>query len=136
MQAVHHVYFGQRLVTALSKLVPGLLERHRVGAWIAWLEARKRAEQTARHADVGRFETDVVVVVSTLAVAAFAFAIGQPAYGQEVRRLEKPDAIFENQTLAGVQLFGDVNETGGAQAGLDHGGIESFGHLVIWSFGH
>ena len=78
MQAVDDVDFGERLVAARAQLVPGLLERHRVGAGVAGLQPRERAEQAARHADVGRFEADVVVVVGAARRAA-ARARGWPA---------------------------------------------------------
>jgi hypothetical protein len=62
-------------VGARPKLVPHFLERHRVCAGIARLEAGERAEETARDADVGRFQPQVEVVERVRAVAAFAFAL-------------------------------------------------------------
>ena len=100
MQAVDDVDFGERLVGALPQLVPRLLERHRVGAGVAGLQPRERAEQTAGDADVGRFEPDVVVVVGARAVPLLALAIGEPADGEEIGRLEQPHAVLEVQTLA------------------------------------
>ena len=122
MQAVDDVDFGERLVGALPQLVPRLLERHRVGAGVARLQPRERAEQAARDADVGRLEADVVVVEGARAVALLALAVGQPADGEQIRRLEQPDAVGEIEAHAGVELLGDVGEAGGGETGQ---------HLVI-----
>ena len=84
MQPVDDVDLGQRLVRALAQLVPRLLERHRVGAVVARLEAGERAEQAARDADVGRLEADVVVVEGARAVALLALAVREPADAQQI----------------------------------------------------
>ncbi len=110
MQAVDDVDFGERLVRPLPELVPRLLERHRVRAGIAWLQPRERAEQTARDADVRRFEADVVVVEGPRAVTAFAFAVGQPADGEQVGTLEQTHAIPEIETYTSLELFLDVRK--------------------------
>ena len=86
MQAVDDVDFGERLVGALPQLVPGLVERHRVGAGIARLQPRERAEQAAGDADVGRLEADVVVVVGAAAVPLLALAVGEPADREQIGR--------------------------------------------------
>ena len=83
MQAVDDVDFGERLVGALPQLVPRLLERHRVRAVVAGLQPRERAEEAARDADVGRFETDVEVVVGPRAVPLLALAVREPAERQQ-----------------------------------------------------
>ena len=72
VQTVDDVDLGERLMGALPQLVPRLLERHRVGAVVARLEAGERAEQAARDADVGRLEADVVVVEGSRAVPLLA----------------------------------------------------------------
>ena len=112
MQPVDDVDFGERLVGALPQLVPRLLERHRVRAIVPRLEACKRTEQAARDADVRRLEADVVVVERPRAVALLALAIRQPADRQEVGTLEKPDALAQIETLASIELRGNVEETG------------------------
>src|SRR3954465_15647551 len=63
MEAVDHMDLRQRLMRTLTQLVPGLLEGHGVGPGVAWPQTRKRAEETARDADVGGFEPDIEVVV-------------------------------------------------------------------------
>ena len=80
-------------MAATAQLVPRVIERHRVGARISRLEPRERAEETARDADVGRFEPDVVVVEGSPAVALFALAVGEPPDGQEIRSFEKLNAL-------------------------------------------
>ena len=118
MQAVDDVDFGERLVGALPQLVPRLLERHRVGAGIARLEPRERAEQAARHADVGRLEADVVVVEGAAAVPLLALAIGQPADGQQIGASNSRTPSSSVEALAGVELVGDVEEAGGGEASV------------------
>ena len=95
MQAVDDVDFGERLVGALTQLVEDLLERERVGLRIVGLQARKRAEQAARFADVGRFEPQVVVVERRRAMPLLALAVGEPAQRMQVRRVEEPDAVVQ-----------------------------------------
>jgi hypothetical protein len=87
IEAVDDVQFGERLVGAASKLVPRLFERHRIGRSIRRLKARKRAEQAARDADVGRLETQVVVEVGARAVALLAFAVGQRSDRKQIGAL-------------------------------------------------
>ena len=99
MQSVDDVDFGQWLVRALTQLVPRLLERHRVRAVVARLQARERAEQATRDADVGRFEPDVEVVIGARAVALLALAIGEPAKRQDIGTLEQPHSLVERQAL-------------------------------------
>ena len=48
-------------------------------------------------------------------MALLALAIGQPADGEQIRRLEQADAVVERQPLAGVELVGDVGEAGAPQ---------------------
>jgi hypothetical protein len=94
------VQLGERLIGALAKLVPGFLERHRVGLGHAGLQAREGAEETTRLTDVGRLEAQVVVEVGARAVTLLALAIGQPAHSEQVRRLEQTHALVERQALA------------------------------------
>ena len=54
IEAVDDVELGEGLVGTLPKLVPGLLEGHRVRLGHAGFETRKRAEQAARLADIRR----------------------------------------------------------------------------------
>ena len=116
VQAVDDVQLGERLIGALAQLVPRLLERHRVGLGHAGLQTRERAEQTARLADVGRLEAQVVVEVGARAVALLALAIGEPADGEQIRRLEQAHAIVERQPLAALQLLVDVGQSGRVQS--------------------
>ena len=116
VQAVDDVEFGQRLVRALTQLVPRLLERHRVRLGHPGLQPRERAEQAARLADVGRLETQVVVEVGARAVALLALAVRQPADGQQIGRVEQADAVLEREPFAGLQLVVDVGQPGRAEA--------------------
>ena len=116
IQTVDDVQLGERLIGALAKLVPRLFERHRVGLGHAGLQPRERAEQATRLADVGRLEAQVVVEVGARAVTLLALAIGQPADGEQVRRLEQTHAIVERQPLAALQLLVDVGQSGRAQS--------------------
>ena len=50
-------------------------------------------------------------------MALLALAVGQPADGEQIGRLEQPDAVVEIEALAGVELLGDVEEAGGGEAG-------------------
>jgi hypothetical protein len=118
MEPVDHVYFGQGLIGALPQLVPGLLERHRVGPGIAGLKASKRAEEAACDADVGRLEADVEVVVRAGAVALLALPVREPAQREEIGTLEEPHAIVERQPLAAVQLVRDPAESQRAQSSV------------------
>ena len=79
---------------------------------VALLQSRERAEETARDTDIRRLEPDVVVVERARAVALLPFAIGQPTDGEEIRRAERADTVVERQPDAGVELVGDVCETG------------------------
>ena len=51
-----------------------------------------------------------------------ALAVGEPADGEQIGRLEQADAVVEVEPDAGVEFFGDVGEAGGSETGL---------HLVI-----
>src|SRR5258708_6230032 len=117
METVDDVDLGQRLMRALPELVPGLLQRHRVGAVVARLEARERAEQTTGDADVGRLEPDVVVVEGARAVAFLALPVGEPPDGQQISALEEPDAVGEIEPDASRELIRDVREAGGGETG-------------------
>src|SRR5207249_3512798 len=101
-------------VSALPELVPCLLERHRVRARIAGLQARERAEQTTGNADVGGLEPDVVVVKRAVAVLLLALAVRQPANGEQIRTIEQSNPVGEIQPTAGVEFCGDVSQAGGA----------------------
>ena len=101
------------LVRPLPQLLPRLLQRHRIGAGVTRLETRERAEQAARHADVGGLEPDVVVVESPMAVPALALAVGEPADGEQIRTVEQSDAFVEIEAQAGIELGGDIGQTGG-----------------------
>src|SRR2546430_3211272 len=94
VEAVHQVNLGQRLMPALTQLVPGLLERHRVRAGVARFQARKRTEQTTGDTDIRRFEPDVEVVEGSAAVALLAFTIGEPADREKVGTLEQTHALI------------------------------------------
>src|SRR6185436_12411670 len=105
------------LVRALPQLVPGLLERHRVCAVVARLEARERAKQTTGDADVGRLEPDVVVVEGARAVTFLALTVREPSDGQQIGALEEPDAVGEIEPDTGRKLVRDVSEAGSGETG-------------------
>ena len=100
IQPVDDVQLGERLIGAATQLVPRLLERHRVGRGVGRLQPRERAEQTARDADVGRLEPQVVVEVRARGVALLALAIRQRSDGEQIGRVEQRDAIVERESLA------------------------------------
>ena len=119
MQAVDDVDFGERLVGALAQLVEHLLERHRVRAGVAGPQPRERTEETARHADVRRFEPQVEVVVRHARRAA-ARARDSPAS----RPRADPDTRTAGRRRRAsaarrLELVGDVGETECLQAGID-----------------
>ena len=89
MQAVDDVHFGERLIVAHAQLLPCVFERHRVGTGIAGPQPRKRTEQATRHADVRRFDANVVVVVGQVAVPPLALAIGQRRHLEQIGVLEQ-----------------------------------------------
>ena len=78
------VYFGERLVVSNAQFFPGVFERHRVRAGVAWTQPRERAEQAARHAHVGRLDADVVVVVRQIAVPPLALPIRQRCHLEQI----------------------------------------------------
>ena len=80
------------------------------------LQPRERAEQAARLADVRRLEPQVVVEVGARAVTLLALAVGQPADGQQIGRLEQTDAVVERQPLARLQFLVDIGQSGRAEA--------------------
>ena len=97
VQAVDDVDFGERLVVARAQLVQHLLHRHRVGARLVRLQPRERTEEARRLADVGRLEPQVVIEVGAIAVPPLALAIGEPADGQQIGRVEQPHAVVEGR---------------------------------------
>ena len=99
-----------------AEAVQHLLDRLGVGARLVGREARERTEEARRLADVGGLETQVVIEVGAIAVAPLALAIGQPADGEEVGRLEQPNALVEGEPFLRVHLLGDVGEPRGAKA--------------------
>ena len=113
---------------ALPQLVPRLLERHRVGAGVAGLQPRERAEQTARHADVGRLEPDVVVVERAARRGA-SRARGWRASRRRADRAHSNSRTPSSRSRRSprVELVGDVEEAGGGEAGVHL----VIGHLVI-----
>ena len=48
-------------------------------------------------------------------MAALAVAIGQPADGQQVRRLEEAQPFVGRQAQPRIDLVGDIDETCGAE---------------------
>ena len=108
MQSVDDVHLSQCLIAALTQLVPGLLQRHRIGTRITGLEPGKRTEQTARHADVRGFESKIVIEESVVPVPSLTFAVGQPPDGEQIGTSQKLDAVFETQPSTSVEFRSDV----------------------------
>jgi hypothetical protein len=54
-------------------------------------------------------------------MSTLALTVGEPADGQQVRRLEQPDAVDGIETDPGVQFIGDVGEAGAEKTGLHLG---------------
>src|SRR5262249_40884520 len=109
------VDLGERLMRAPAQLLPRLLERHRVRAGVARLEARERAEQTTGDADVRRLEADVEIEVRPRAVALLALAVGEPPDGEEIGTVEEPDAVAQREALTRLQLVGNVSKASGME---------------------
>ena len=110
VQPVDHVHLGQRLVLPDTQLVPHLFEAQGVGAVIAGLQPRERAEQTVGHADVGRLDADVVVEEGAPGVPLLALAVGQPAEGEQIRAGEQPHPVVELEPGPRLELVGDVEQ--------------------------
>jgi hypothetical protein len=123
VQAVDDVQLGERLIGPLAQLVPRLFERHRIRLGHAGLQPCKRTEHAARFADIRRLEPQVVVVVGARGMTPLALAIRQPADGEQIGRLEQPNAIVEREPFATAKLFVDVSQTGGCKACL-HGTVK------------
>ena len=89
VQAVDDVDLGDRVGGGDARAQPPerLLVRHRVGAGVADLEARERAEHAARLADVGGVDVQVAVEVGAVAVQPLAHLVGERADLEEVRVL-------------------------------------------------
>jgi hypothetical protein len=62
-------------------------------------------------------------------VTLFALAIGQPAYGEEVRGLEESYAIRQIEADASIELVGNSGQAGRLEARPHRHG--EFGHLII-----
>src|SRR5262245_39961912 len=103
IETVDDVKLGERLIGALPQFVPGFLERHRVRLGHAWLQPRERTEQTARFADVGWLEAQVVVEIRTRAVTLLALAVRKPAHRQQVRSVEQTHAVLEREPFTRLQ---------------------------------
>jgi hypothetical protein len=108
MQPVDEVNLGEGLVGALAELHPRLLERHRVRALVPRTQPGEGAEEAAGDADVRGLEADVVVEERAVRVTPLAFAIGEPAQGEQIPTLEQPDAVIEREAGASVELVGEI----------------------------
>ena len=108
-------------VEARLQLPPGLGVRHRVGARLALLEARERAEAAARLADVRRVDVEVAVEVRAVAVQALADLVGQHAQLEEVSVFEERHAVFERQRLSVAHLVADPGQ---------HVALSHLGHFL------
>ena len=62
-----------------------------------------------------------------------ALAVGQPADGQQIGRVEQPHAVVEVEALAGVELVGDVERGRRREDGSASGNwvIGDLGRLTI-----
>ena len=112
VQAVDHVHLGEGLVLPSPQLVPHLIEGQGIGAVVTRPQPCERTEQTARDADVGRLDPDVVIEERLAGMPPFALAIGEPAQRQQVGAVEQPYAVLVEQPNPGVELFRDIEEPG------------------------
>ena len=129
VQAVDDVDLGDRVGGGDARAQPPqrLLVRHRVGAGVAGLEARERAEHAARLAHVGGVDVHVAVEERAVAVQALAHLVGERADLQQVRVLVERDAVVERQRLAGAHLVADRGEAHGVTSCSEPSAMRSHG---------
>ncbi len=108
VQPVDDVHLGHELVAQRAHPPHRLLDRHRVGLWIAGLEPREAAEDAAGLAHVGGVDVEVAVEPRQIAVACLAHQVGQRADRRQLGAPDQRDAVVERQALAGEHLLGDV----------------------------
>ena len=122
MQAADDVELRDGLAVALAGLGDALLDRHVVAAGLVDLLG-PRAERAVHPAEVRRVQVAVDVVEREVAVARLADVVGEAAEGEQVARLEEPDAVVEGEPLPGENLVGDRRQVGALEGGgeLRHG---------------
>ena len=129
VQAVDDVDLGDRIVglDARAQLRPRLLVRHGVGAGIALLQARERAEHAAGDADVGRVDVQVAVEERAVAVQPLAHLVGQRADLHQIRVPEQRHAVVVRQRFLRAHLVADRREGRRAMAsvGVCHRGHQA-----------
>ena len=92
---------GERLVGAAARSLSHACSSDIVYArGVGRLQPRERAEQAARHADVGRLEPEVVVEVRARAVTLLALAVRERSDGEQVGSVEQRHAILEREAFA------------------------------------
>ncbi len=94
MQSANNVEFRRAFANSLFGALINFFEGVSVGARRIRVAA-KRAQLAMRHADVGRIDMAIDVEISNVAVFFFAYVVGQPADGEQIRRTVKLDAIFK-----------------------------------------
>src|SRR5262245_28702553 len=105
MQAADDVEFGGSFADTLFGALVNLFQRKIVSAGGIGIAA-EGTEFAVRNANVGGIDVAVDVVISDVAVFFLANVIGEPAYGEQVRRTVELDAIVEAETLAGENFVG------------------------------
>ena len=106
MQAANHVEFGGAFADALFGALVDFFEREGVGAGSVGI-ASESAQLAVGDAHVGGIDVAIDVEIGDVAVAFFAYVIGEPADGEKIGRAIQRDAIFEREALAGENFCGD-----------------------------
>ena len=116
MQAAHDVHLAH-LLGQRGHVREDVVERHRVGARLAFRLRRERAEVAGGGADVRVVDVRVPDEVGGVAVAGLADVVGEAGQAEEVVRPVEGHAVRERQPLAGQDLVPDGLEGGVAEAG-------------------
>ncbi len=99
MQAAHNVELGDRFAPSFARPLPHFFERHRVGARVLGLFS-ERAQPATGHANVGRVDVPVYVVISAVAVHPLAHDVGQIAYRENIGGAVQRGAVVEVETFS------------------------------------
>ena len=104
MQPADDVKFRRALGDALRRARPDFILAEGISARRVRIAAES-AQPAMRHADIGRIDVPVDVVIADVAVQLLAHPIRQPADRHQVVRFVKPQAFFGVQPRARPTLF-------------------------------
>jgi len=106
MQPAHNVKFRHRFAVSGGRRLPGLLQRHRVGA-VRALRPSKRAQPARRDAHVRRVDVAIHIEVRHIAMQPLPHRVRQPAHRQNVARTVQGQPIVAAEPLPGGHLIGE-----------------------------